>query len=819
MPDNSNKTEDQKRVKLSIEDLKYLILEGGGARGNTFVGAVRELEDQLLCRVQKVNDNNSPLGKEKITSIENTGSKKRYPAIMDYLKQDPNNSENYIPIIEGVAGASAGAITTFALVLGLNSDEIKTILKFDFSRFLSEIDAGKYRMIDDNSELKIGEDTTIYNEQDSLFETNQKKLGGKSTNFDYKLNKNKTNIIGNPVKLAKRSLFVNFIVKVAADGAVYNLNQLYSLLSNKSKPNWIVKLMQKIFGSNLSNSKEAGASALTRTILYSSGLLSLYYFFYRKKKMGMQINSNSIMGVFADRGMYSGFQVREFFFDIMIFAATRDTFFQKQLINYYKKDYPNLSRESFIVTNKYQNDKNKEEDFVIGARGDYSYTQEFEMLIEKKLKKISFTDLFKLLGVEFAAAVSNFTTNSPLYFSHKYTPDFPVLEAVGASMSIPPAIRPLYNASNVASWQNYIVKVEKSDSSNTKNKKVSELKIKVNGIEKVFLRDDSFKRSEYELYEFATKKALKSIISRTANIDIELNNIIELNTFLDYMQLMVIEKPIDINKEKLVNSLIAQLPYVVQVNKNSYEITREIIWYFYNAQYKGLLIDGGYFNNIPFNYFRDKGDLATLDNVFAIKLDRSFPPDFMDKVNTIMEKLKSKEKQIINKITREETEITKLIPENYAVDDEFIIEFEQAVNEIQKLLDAHILSEKKSSLKKQLDEGDLTEEQKKRLETLIKNFRVNRKNILKIIEDWYLQYGAYNDVKPWEIPRPIIDIAFSGYAYGSKRGQIRDLTDHKYIVSLYDYGVGTYDFDLDKVRLLAEFAQGEAQYKVNLFFS
>jgi predicted acylesterase/phospholipase RssA len=792
MPDNSNKTEDQKIVKLSIEDLKYLVMEGGGARGNTFVGAVRELEDQLLCRVQKVNENNSPLGKEKITSIENTGSKKRYPAIMDYLKQDPNNSENYIPIIEGVAGASAGAITTFALVLGLNSDEIKTILKFDFSRFLSEIDAGKYRMIDENSELKIGEDTTIYNEQDSLFETNQKKLGGKSTNFDYKLDKNKTNIIGNPIKLAKRSLFVNFIVKVAADGAVYNLNQLYSLLSNKSKPNWIVKLMQKIFGSNLSNSKEAGASALTRTILYSSGLLSLYYFFYRKKKMGMQINSNSIMGVFADRGMYSGFQVRDFFFDIMIFAATRDTFFQKQLIKNYKKDYPNLSRESFIVTNKYQNAKNKEEDFVIGARGDYSYTQEFEMLIEKKLKKISFTDLFELLGVEFAAAVSNFTTNSPLYFSHKYTPNFPVLEAVGASMSIPPAIRPLYNASDVF---NYVDDDLKQNPQNS------------------FLKNSQFKRSDYELNEYATKVALKDYLKESVFID--LNNVIELNTFLNVIQRILIEE----KKSNDKNSEEKWTDKKVVVNNKEIIITKRVLAYFYNAQYKGLLIDGGYFNNIPFNYFRDKGDKSTIDNVFAIKLDRSFPPDFMDEVNTIMEKLKSKEKKIIDKITREETEITKFIPENYAVDDEFIKEFEQAVKEIQKLLDAHILSEKKSSLKKQLEEGDLTEEQKKRLEALIKNFRANRKNILKIIEEWYLQYGKQNDIKPWEIPRPIIDIAFSGYAYGSKRGQIRDITDHKYIVSLYDYGVGTYDFDLDKVRLLAEFAQGEAQYKVNLFFS
>lgn len=77
----------------------------------------------------------------------------------------------------------------------------------------------------------------------------------------------------------------------------------------------------------------------------------------------------------------------------------------------------------------------------------------------------------------------------------------------------------------------------------------------------------------------------------------------------------------------------------------------------------------------------------------------------------------------------------------------------------------------------------------------------------------------YNKVKPWELPRPIIDIAFTGYAYGAKRGQIRDITDHKYIVSLYDYGVGTYDFDLDKVRFLAEFAQEEAKNRLFKYFT
>jgi predicted acylesterase/phospholipase RssA len=781
-------------------------MEGGGARGNTYLGAIRELEVQLLNRVKAINHENHENGIEKVPKIENTGSNARKPGIMDYWKQDPNDPEKYIPIIEGVAGASAGAITTFALILGLNSDEINTVLKFDFSSFLSEIDAGKYRMIDENSELKIGEDSTLYNEPDTLFETKQKKLGGKKTKFDFDLSNNKTNVTGNPAKFAKRGLLVNFIVKVVVDGIVYNIGQLYRLFSNKEKPNWVVKAMQKIFGTNSSVASETGSSMLTRIVMYSGGLVSLFYIVFRKKKMGMRVNANSIMGVFTDRGMYSGFQIREFFFDIMIFAATRDTFFQKQLIKFYKKDYPNLSHESFKVTNKKVNNKNKSEDFVIGSRGDYNFTTEFKKLIEFHLKNMTFRDFFNILEVDFAAAVSNFTTNSPLYFSNNYTPDFFVLEAVGASMSIPPAIRPLYNASNVFSYYK-----------NTETPQQKALSVFINGKDTPFVKKDgSFIRSDYEWYEYITKKAIQQYVKNKETVNIDLNNVIELNTFLNYMQKILIgERQPDgtIIKDKWKSELI------IEANGNNYKVTEEILVFFYNAQFKGLLLDGGYFNNIPFNYFREKGNPLTLDNVLAIKLDRSFPPDFMKDVHTIMEPLKSKEREVIERVRLEEIEIGNIIPLNAIDTSDFNKDFELAVVQIRNLLGAQVLNEKKSTLKRQLKEGDLSDDEKKRLEGIVKNFKVNRQNILKIIEEWYLHYGAYNDVKPWELPRPIIDIAFTGYAYGAKRGQIRDITDHKYIVSLYDYGVGTYDFDLDKVRSLAEFAQREAQNKLNTYFT
>lgn len=777
-------------TKLRIEDLKYIVMEGGGARGSTYLGAIRELESQLKRRVDK-NTNES---------IATTSE--RSAGIMDFLKTTGagTKDEHTKPIIEGVAGASAGAITTFALLLGLNSDEIEEVLAFDFSNFLSEVDAGKYRMIDENSELKVGEDKTLYNQSDTLFETRQKTLGGKRDNFEYDLSKNKTNITGNAAKFAKRGLLFTFIVKVVVDGIVYNTGQLFRMFSNTEKPSWFQKLIKKQLGDGGQNSKEAGANFFSRMLLYSSALTVMFYGIFGRKKTGFKITPNSIMGVFADRGLYSGFQVREFFLDLMIFAATRDTYFQKQLI----KNFHYLSNDDFIVTDSKQN----KIPFVIGKREDCKFTSNFKRLFKEELKDITFRQFFHILKIDYGVAVSNFTTNSPLYFSDKYTPNFRVLEAVGASMSIPPAIRPLYNTSDVVFKQHNV--------NNTNEDTYT--KLPVNGKNELFIKDDKFSRSDYELYEYATKKALQEVIKEVYEIQIDLNNVIELNTFLDYMQLILINvrNPTP-EKKKKVSDLKGKFPYTVEVNEKEYEITIEILLFFYNAQFKGLLIDGGYFNNIPFNYFREKGDDPTkLDGVLAIKLDRSFPPDFMNEVKTIMDKVKHKEKEIINRIEKEEIGLWKLLQ----LKSEFDKEFEQVVLEIRAVLNAEVSKETEKALKiefrkqkKKLTRDEI-EKQKKRY----KDVKANREIILKIIKSWYIQYGAYNDIKPWEIPRSILQIAFTGYEYGAKRGQIRDMSDHNYIVPLYDYGVGTYDFDLEKVKSLAEFAQEAARNDVCEYF-
>ena len=49
--------------------------------------------------------------------------------------------------------------------------------------------------------------------------------------------------------------------------------------------------------------------------------------------------------------------------------------------------------------------------------------------------------------------------------------------------------------------------------------------------------------------------------------------------------------------------------------------------------------------------------------------------------------------------------------------------------------------------------------------------------------------------------KSILQTVMEGYYYGSEPGQIEQTSDHNYIIPLYDFGVGIYDFDMTKVVL------------------
>ena len=558
--DQSTETEAVSNAKMSINDLKYIVMEGGGARGNTYLGAVRALEDQLFSRVWKYHTEGKPIETVAITSNRARG-------VMDYLKLDADN-KNYIPIIEGVAGASAGAITTFALVLGLNSEEIERVLDFDFTKFLSEDDAGKYRMINEGSELAIGEDDNISKKQNDQF--NKKggnALGLKEETFKYSLDKDKMEIKGNAVKFAKREFTVSLIVKACIDGAVHNVAQVLKIISSNSKKNWYDKLLTKLF----SNFGKDGVFSNTTTSIVNKTLYSLIikkglFAFFNVKSGEIKVTGNTVAAVFKDRGMFSGFQVREFFYDLMIYAATRDTYFQKRLIEFYNNEYNslktipdslnvkppnNLTTKDFEVTLK---SNNLIADFEIGHRGDYKFTDNAIKLFNH-LQDLTFREFWNILKVEYAAAVSNFSTNSPLFFSDKYTPNYRVFEAVGASMSIPPAIRPVYNASDVL-FAPHLDDTKRSTDIHMVPKQVSdieEIEVVVNDVSQPFVKIQTkefgkitktrtkFKKVDYDLYEYAVKKALQQHLMTKKNpVYIDTNNLLELNTFLEEMRQILI---------------------------------------------------------------------------------------------------------------------------------------------------------------------------------------------------------------------------------------------------------------------------------------
>ena len=142
---------------MKIEDLKYLALEGGGGKGAVYLGAIRAIEDECYKEwlwnneIEKFND------EKKGRPLPPDGS-----SILDYYRIENGKRESKI---KGIAGASAGAVTAFALALGFNSTQIESVLKYSFEEFLTEEDVGKYRAvgqdISGNVKLYVGDEVQV----------------------------------------------------------------------------------------------------------------------------------------------------------------------------------------------------------------------------------------------------------------------------------------------------------------------------------------------------------------------------------------------------------------------------------------------------------------------------------------------------------------------------------------------------------------------------------------------------------------------------------------------------------------------------------
>lgn len=748
-------------AKLKIKELKYIVMEGGGARGTAYLGAVRALENQLKELVESDTCNYQ---KAVITG--------RKHGIMDYLAKDDNGK--YVPIIKGVSGSSAGAITTFAITLGLNSEEIEEVLNFEFKNFLSEIDPGKYRMIGNDSSLKVGRDKGDV-------------LGANAESFAYDLNKDKTEIKQDGLLKVERKFIFNMIIKVVGDGLISNINQLLKFFSSFKVVSNFTSDIQKYITQN-SKIGESAANVATQATKYAASkvlysMLSKFVFSKMSKKFGMTLKEESVITLFADNGVFSGFQVREFFYDLLLYAATRDTYFQKEMLKYYSsnkfngKDLDKLFKENsdcfkdFKIQNRSKTFK-KNIDF--GKETDEIF---------KHLQDLSFQEFWEITKIEFAVGVSNYSAGKPLYFSDIYTPHFRVLEAVAASMNIPP-IKPILNTSNV------IIGSRIKDEGYKVSDKFGKNTI---DIDKVDFNDEKVDLSEnidaYNFYEHIVKLCLREELLKDIELEnpyVDVNNNIDLQTFLPkLMQLVIGDKYGDDKKPKEKREVGDRKIKKVFFDGYNYDITDKVLKFYYNAQFKGLLIDGGYYNNIPYNYFRDC-ILKNLDGVLAIKLDNSFPADLISSLN------KNHSNSFIQIIKLE-----KLID-----DDLYSQSSNPKVNaEYEKL----ITSVRLDLYENYLIDSDITQKS------------LDRNAILKLMEQMVKAYKN-NKSTIWLKKKSILSIALEGYSFGAERGQVREIGDNNHIIPLYSYGVDTFDFDMKKVKPMAKMAQTMAEKGVKNYF-
>lgn len=771
--------------KLKTNDVRYIVLEGGGARGAAYLGAIKGLQREF--------DRTKGAPGSTFELAQGVAEKGGDNALMDYVSIDDKKLK-----ILGVAGSSAGAITSYALALGLNAKDIEEhVMKFEFKNFLSadqEI-PGKYRMIDKSGNLMVGCDAkrTVNGKSKGL-----SVVGLDQELFEFDLKKDESLVLPNEKKQNERTSVAVIIVKVILDGVVTNLERVTFWVRS------VWPFGRGNFGNlgidrnkRMTNELFQGAATFTLATQLP-GIVNKIW----GKSMPFKITYEGLTNALFDSGMFSGFKVREFFFDVTIFGATRETRFRRCLIK---------AANEGKIPGFHDELEPKDLDFArftIGKRSETDFPDKIIPIL-KYLQHITFQQLYELTGVEFAVCVSNLTSNLPLYFSHKWTPDFRVQEAVGASMTIPPAIKPLYNESEVSNrGSDKSVRVNVWGAGN--GQKFVHTFVDAQG---------NFSTADYHRYEYVMKKALQEMMQEKG-VWISTNNVTDISTFLPLLRDLVVGEYDDLTGKFKKPE---QKKYTVVVEGITYTFGKELFHFFYNAAYYGMFVDGGYRCNIPYNIFR-KSDLKTTDELkqtLAIKLDGGFPAVLTSRMMSEMsssgpleanlEKLFNAKKMLSNgTIPANLTPLTDIfIPILSRLLDRDAIEF-ITVNSAEMLNgQQYLLKAKKVFVDFYKDKVG---------QDLLNELGKNDAAINKLIDSLRSEYRKGLQNKPWEIRKGISVPMAEGYAYGSELGQLRFMSDHNYIIPLYSCGIGTYDFDLDKVKTLVKLSQEVSEKAIEDYF-
>lgn len=687
--------------------IKNIVFEGGGGKGAIYVGAIRALEHK-------------------------------------FTKGNALISEN--SLIEGLGGSSAGSITAFVLSLGLSAKDLEFITEhYQFKDFLQESQehVGKYRMVgnrkDGSAEILIGMDAGLGKKNAGFF-LNQK-MGYEHT--PYRFSEKAQNLGGHFFKKTLRNAILNAFFDVIITGILKSglaglVSKVISIFVKNSFLNSVVDFLRPdslIEGlKKMKESEEGAVSSFAGGYIYTLKTLLKMLFtqiFLGRASDKMPISVSTVGNVIFENGMFSGFEVREFFFDCILYALKNpNTKFHQRFLTQHEKGFPS------DWGNKLKSIKSRIDNG--GHERVFTGDNELDKFVKEELPRLTFKQLHSITQVNLIICVTNITQGVPNYFSHIYTPDFPVLEAVGASMTIPPALKPLYNEANVHTgsfWQS--------------------------------TADRIWRKNDNRKFNFVKACVLDAIVNKyQSDTPISLNN-----GTASFIPLLL--KAID-DKDSLNHRFDGK-----DVNISPFEILEV-----YNSIYKGMLVDGGVLNNIPYNLFRD--DKGAISDTLAIKLDGVFPESF---IRPIYSKIKT-QFGILSALTDKlETLSRNTNKEKSAYD---LVVHQR--NRTQKSVEIKI---------------------KEYVESQYPRVFKQKESIKRIIESViaFAKDENQNDFSPWNKRKSIFSL-IDAFMYNAEGGNVQRFSDHKNLIPLYSFGVDTFDFDLKAIDDLVKHAQNEAEKQV-----
>jgi predicted acylesterase/phospholipase RssA len=385
---------------IDSQSIEYLAFEGGGGKGVVYLGAIRALETKMwkygVAAVTQTKDQGQIQGEFKYDFSPPIAG---IPPLFPIWASHPQNRK-----LKGISGSSAGAITAFFLAMGLNSAEIDS----EMNLFKRGILAGH--------EVKMTEFEYFFSNPEPFKwrrhhpESNVRDKKGTSP-LELFLNSKLAN--GHQYLMGVLPIWPTILSPVAYTEFRLLFRGLVGLTSSVIQNNVEAKL-DRFCASAFYNDFLIKKLLLTDAIwdYEKAGRNRLSELEFWQEDKARQIPQDKLPSCFrfpnhanlksyihslvVDRGLFSGTSVRQYFAEKL---------------------------KKFII------------DRAISKKNGH-------LLRTKDPQQFTFKDFYNITGVDFVVMGVNIVQGVPVSFSVTTTPDFPVVDAVGASMSIPFLFKP-----------------------------------------------------------------------------------------------------------------------------------------------------------------------------------------------------------------------------------------------------------------------------------------------------------------------------------------------------------------------------------------